>query len=349
MLKSLPIVIILLFLQLTKATSSSEDNQSRTLSISFVFDTTSSMGDVLQQMRKSASKIFEKIEKTEMADVNFNYVLVLFNDPNITEVFITDNKEDFLDKLWDIQVYGGGDCPENSLTGLSRAIEESSYGAHIFLFTDADSKEKEVSNYLKSLLSFKKPKLYFVLTGKCFSDYDPVYEKLANITQGHLFIVPESEVEDLLNKFVENLSSYEPPSDGPVPENLAVLPLPRTTTKTSLVLKIDQFPDKVYEYDEFTLHCSAVLAAGDGGSMTSNTGVVLTLMRDNVTLTQKLSSAKLNNSNQVMVVAFNVQKARLNDTGMYVCKARQAGAGNVANKMSQLILTGEFFKCETVE
>lgn len=313
--------------------------QPQTISISFVFDTTSSMSDVLQQMRRSVNKIFDKIESIETGSITFNYVLVLFNDPGVS-YFITTDKEEFSKKLWEILVYGGGDCPENSLTGLSKAIEVSSSEAHIFLLTDADSKEKEVSTELDQLIQYKKPKIYFILTGKCYDDYDPVYQRIADQTKGHLFIVPESEVETLLNKFVANLVTYRPPSDESSLANLTVVPLPTSTppkpTSMSITLKIDQLPDTVYEYDELTLHCSM---ASDSQL---TTGIILTLMRDNVTVAEKFSThMDLYNSKQVMVVAFNVQKVKLSDAGVYICHARPIGAVNTVISTTKLAVTGE--------
>lgn len=349
MCNRLIIIIFALSLLFNGVTSveSNEDQSRTTLSVSFVFDTTSSMGDVLQQMRRSANKIFEKIESMEMDNIRFDYVLVLFNDPGVSDVFITEDKEEFSKKLWEIQVYGGGDCPENSLTGLSKAIEVSSTGAHIFLFTDADSNEKKITQELSQLISLKKPKVYFILTGKCYDDYDAVYQKIADKTKGHVFIVPENEVETLLNKFVANLVTYRPPQDA---SNLAVVPLPppppASVTSIPLSLKIDQFPDKVYEYDEFTLHCSLITTT-ETTTTTSITGVVLTLTRDNVTVAEKLSSAHLSsNSKQViMVLAFNVQKAKLSDAGVYVCQSRLVGAKQAAAVITttKLVVAGRLF------
>lgn len=303
------------------------EGHARTLSISFVFDTTASMGDVLLQMRKSAAKILERIESAEMVQVRFNYVLVLFNDPDIEDVFVTTDKGEFLRKLWDIYVHDGGDCPEKSLNALSEAIESSSLDAHIFLFTDADSKEREVDQRLNELIRVKSPKLYFVITGKCYRDYDPVYQQLAQATKGHLFIVHENEVTTLLDKFAANLLDYQSANDVTAPANLV-----QVAPHASINLTIDHTPDVIYEYDEFTLRCSAI-----GGS-TTNLG--LTLIRDNVPVADKICTTISYNSKQV--VAFTVAKARSSDAGVYVCKARQPGAEQSARQAVELAVTGSY-------
>lgn len=184
-----------------------EETETKNISIAFVFDTTFSMSDVLRQVRRHAYQILEHIEMVQNQHTikSFNYVLLTFNDPVVDEPLITTNKHEFLQGLNHIRCFGGGDCPEPSLMALEKALMVTSKMSQIFLFTDADSKEQHITEALKDLIAKQKPSLYFIISGKCFDNYDPIYKHLAHISGGQYFNINQHKVGSLLSKLEHNL------------------------------------------------------------------------------------------------------------------------------------------------
>uniref|UniRef100_A0A336M8U4 CSON013764 protein n=1 Tax=Culicoides sonorensis TaxID=179676 RepID=A0A336M8U4_CULSO len=210
------------------------------------------MGDVLRELRQYALKILQHIETVEHNITSFNYILVPFNDPDIEAPVVTKVKNEFLMALHQLKVYGGGDCPEPSLTALKSALQVSSNKSHIFLFTDADPKEKFISAELYKLLESKKPSLYFIISGKCDSVvYDPIYEQLANFTHGQYINIHNNEVNKLLGTLESNLKLNGDKKDN-FSENLQ-------QKKQLPQLIFYQSPRIAFETDDIIFNCSLSL------------------------------------------------------------------------------------------
>lgn len=225
-------------------------NNESSVSIIFVFDTTGSMADVLWQLKKHALKILEHIETVESNITSFNYILVPFNDPDVGSPVITNDKREFLMAINGIKLTGGGDCAEPSLTALKKGLEVGGNMSHVFLFTDADSKERFVSPDLRYLIQTKKPSLYFIIAGKCNDEFhDPVYQNLANISNGQYFYVSKNDVGTLLSKLESNLKprvhSKDFLSETPEEEKQ---PIP--------IMYFIQRPSVAFENDDILFNCS---------------------------------------------------------------------------------------------
>ncbi|XP_052253774.1 von Willebrand factor A domain-containing protein 7-like isoform X2 [Dreissena polymorpha] len=135
-------------------------------SLVFVIDTTGSMGKDIAAVQNKTAEIVSETKGTPNAP--YNYILVTFNDPgNETTVQKTTNPDDIQRWLAAIQVHGGDDCPEFSLTGIQAASTVAMPNSNVFVFTDATPKDPQKINYITSLITEKKLRVQFLVTGSC--------------------------------------------------------------------------------------------------------------------------------------------------------------------------------------
>ena len=85
-------------------------------SLSFVLDTTGSMGEEINAAKIQARHIVEQRRGSPMEPSH--YVLVPFHDPGFGPVFITSDPDSFWQQLNEIHALGGGDEPEMCLSAL---------------------------------------------------------------------------------------------------------------------------------------------------------------------------------------------------------------------------------------
>ncbi|XP_051043290.1 von Willebrand factor A domain-containing protein 7 isoform X2 [Phodopus roborovskii] len=85
-------------------------------SLSFVLDTTGSMGEEINAAKIQARRIVEQRQGSPMEPIF--YVLVPFHDPGFGPVFTTSDPDSFWQKLNEIHALGGGDEPEMCLSAL---------------------------------------------------------------------------------------------------------------------------------------------------------------------------------------------------------------------------------------
>ncbi|XP_046985732.1 hemicentin-1-like [Schistocerca americana] len=181
-------------------------------SLAFVFDTTGSMHDDLAQARRGTDGIMEILKRHQ--DVVDNYILVPFNDPDVGPVTVTSDAEEFKHALRMLQITSGGDCPEMSLKAIQLAISHAKLGAHIYVFTDASSKDYYLSPQVLALIQRKQSKVVFILTGDCNDTDKPnyqVYEDIAATSLGQVFHLNKTDVKQVLNYVRESfgLDSYD--------------------------------------------------------------------------------------------------------------------------------------------
>uniref|UniRef100_A0A914H3L7 Ig-like domain-containing protein n=1 Tax=Globodera rostochiensis TaxID=31243 RepID=A0A914H3L7_GLORO len=169
-------------------------------SLTFVFDRTGSMNDDLNQVRQGAKGIFETVMKQRKKFI-FNYVLVLFHDPEVDPPFITTDPDMFQQQLASVSVQGGGDCPEMTLSGIKKALEVSLPGSFIYVFTDARSKDYHLEEAVLNLIQEKQSSVVFVMTGDCGNRSAPgykVFERIAAASFGQVFHLEKSHVNTVL-------------------------------------------------------------------------------------------------------------------------------------------------------
>ncbi|ETE66540.1 Protein G7c, partial [Ophiophagus hannah] len=123
---------------------------SPTTGLSFVVDTTGSMGEEISAAKFQAREIIERRQGTPQQP-DF-YLLVPFHDPGKTTDVVS------------FYPLGGGDEPEMCLSALELALQNSPPYSEIFVFTDASAKDAHLKNSVESLIQEKKCKVTFLIT-----------------------------------------------------------------------------------------------------------------------------------------------------------------------------------------
>lgn len=131
-----------------------------------------------------------------------NYVLVSYGDPDVDPAIVTVDPLQFLSHINSISLHGGGtDCPELTNAGILTAANAASFGADIWVFTDATSKDRDKLNALTALAKSKGLKINFALTGSC-SPTDPGYIQLASDTGGQVMRVQPAQIAQLADAII---------------------------------------------------------------------------------------------------------------------------------------------------
>ncbi|XP_036354448.1 hemicentin-1-like isoform X2 [Octopus sinensis] len=218
--------------------------------LAFVFDNTGSMMDDLRQVIKGAAKILATTLARGEKPL-YNYVLVPFGDPVVGPVVKTTDPDKFQEELRNLYPQGGGDCPEMSIGAIKRALEESLPHSYIYVFTDATSKDYELSQEVLSLIQNKQSQVVFVMTGDCgdvtHRGYR-VYEEIASTSSGQVFLLKKSQVNQVLN-FVRvavqsrkvNLMSVDFPAG-----RTSVFKLPIDPSLKSITISVSGNQPKIY-------------------------------------------------------------------------------------------------------
>jgi len=109
--------------------------------LTFVIDTTGSMGGVIAAVRDSAIRIVNNVRDSKI-DRPSLYVLVPFNDPDIPVATAHSNPDEFIKAISALRASGGDDCPELAMGGLASAVSATPAGGKVFLWTDAGAKDE---------------------------------------------------------------------------------------------------------------------------------------------------------------------------------------------------------------
>ncbi|XP_077317122.1 von Willebrand factor A domain-containing protein 7 isoform X2 [Lithobates pipiens] len=130
--------------------------------LSFVLDTTGSMGEEITSARLQSRLIIQRQSDT-LLQPDY-YILVPFHDPGFGPVHKTSDPNEFLKILDSLQALGGGDEPEMCLSALQLALINTPPHSEIFVFTDASSKDAHLRSSVEALIQEKKIKVSFLIT-----------------------------------------------------------------------------------------------------------------------------------------------------------------------------------------
>ncbi len=191
-------------------------------SVCFVIDDTGSMGDEIAGVRNAA----REISRNAVEEGINEFILVRYGDPDVGPAFRTSNIEQFIARLDTLRAGGGGDCPELTNTGLLQALAFASDDSQIFVFTDADAKDRNLAAAVQSEATLRNIKIIYALTGTCggrspihvdhrqeegkhaigpraIAGVDPTYDRISRATGGAvLFFRNGAELQGALDDLV---------------------------------------------------------------------------------------------------------------------------------------------------
>ncbi|KAM5287222.1 von Willebrand factor A domain-containing protein 7 isoform 2-T6 [Hipposideros larvatus] len=176
-------------------------------SLSFVLDTTGSMGEEINAAKIQARRIVEQRRGSPMEPAH--YVLVPFHDPGFGPVFTTSDPDSFWQQLNEIHALGGGDEPEMCLSALELALLHTPPLSDIFVFTDASPKDAFLTNRVESLTREQRCRVTFLVTedpsrgqGRARREvlsplrFEP-YEVVALASGGEVIFTKDQHIQDV--------------------------------------------------------------------------------------------------------------------------------------------------------
>lgn len=161
--------------------------------LAVAIDTTGSMGNILNHVKQQITQVVDSRLNTPEAPAR--YVLVPFNDPAVGPPFITTDPAAFKNALNALTANGGGDCPEPAMKAILNALSNT-YGGQLYVFTDADAKDRELAGAVTELAERHDVKIYPFVFGSCTSGFDPTYLRIAEQAGGQLFTPNLLQAED---------------------------------------------------------------------------------------------------------------------------------------------------------
>ncbi|KAM6185334.1 von Willebrand factor A domain-containing protein 7 [Rhynchocyon petersi] len=131
-------------------------------SLSFVLDTTGSMGEEINAAKIQARRIVDQRRGGPLEPMY--YILVPFHDPEFGPVFKTSDPDVFWQQLNEFHALGGGDEPEMCLSALELALLHTPPLSDIFVFTDASPKDALLTNRVEALTQERRCRVTFLVT-----------------------------------------------------------------------------------------------------------------------------------------------------------------------------------------
>ncbi|XP_063876640.1 hemicentin-1-like isoform X2 [Scylla paramamosain] len=200
--------------------------------LAFVFDTTGSMSDDMQQVIVGAGEILNTVLEKFDRPIH-NYVFVPFHDPEVGPVTATTDPVKFQESLKESHIFGGGDCPEMAIRAIRMALDISLPHSYVYVFTDARAKDYYLLDDVLQIIQKKQSQVVFVMTGDCDDHTHPGYqafEDIASTSAGQIFRLNKGNVKEVLD-FVRvsleshkvNLLSLDREDFGPGEESLPLL------------------------------------------------------------------------------------------------------------------------------
>ncbi|XP_064098255.1 von Willebrand factor A domain-containing protein 7-like [Macrobrachium nipponense] len=176
--------------------------------LSIVMDTTGSMGDEMNAVKKQVHQIVESASASL-------YVLVPFNDPAVGPVTKTDDAKAFLAAVDALYPHGGGsDYSEMFWSGVQLALTNTPEYGTIFCFTDATGKDGELMDGDIAMAQEKNTKVTVVfsinnneVSNKVTSIED--FHTLCDLTGGLFIPMEKFDIEEITPLLDDSVESSE--------------------------------------------------------------------------------------------------------------------------------------------
>lgn len=133
--------------------------------LAVVMDISGSMEDIRGSLSDQVDAMIDARIGTDQEPSE--YVLVGFTDPEVSAPLRTHDPEVFKASLHALQTDPSPDCEARSMTGLSYALDATSRGGEIFLFTDADAKDPELRSENTLRAQSKNIRISPMIFGTC--------------------------------------------------------------------------------------------------------------------------------------------------------------------------------------
>lgn len=114
-------------------------------SLVIVFDATGSMEESLNVLQNSARDIIDKFSSWNHGPI-YNYIFVPFRDPETGPAVVSMDSSKLLQTLDELRVFGGNSCPENTLSGISLALQYALPKSLVYVFTDATAHDYDLED-----------------------------------------------------------------------------------------------------------------------------------------------------------------------------------------------------------
>lgn len=179
--------------------------------IAFNVDDTGSMSNEIDAAKTHALKIIDSyaISKNPPS----KYIIQTFNDPEIGDIVITDNRATIVATFNKIYAHDGDDEPEMCLTGLENILKnlpDKSY-SEIFVYTDASAKDTYKESLVLGLIEQKKARVAFLLTGGLSSKTMSVYNSISKASDGDIIKVSKSTILETVDFLVDRADTSSEP------------------------------------------------------------------------------------------------------------------------------------------
>ena len=171
-------------------------------SLIIIFDGTVSMTEDLEQLRIAARDIINDFSNRKENSI-YNYILVVFRDPDNEDAINTRNPKDIIDLLDKIVLDSSNnmDCPELAISGLNAGLKYALPYSYAYVFTDATAKDYHLANVTQQLIQSTQTTVNFLTTGNCNEPSHVGYKVYGEIagTQGQVFNVPRNEISKVIS------------------------------------------------------------------------------------------------------------------------------------------------------
>lgn len=210
-------------------------------SLSIIFDNTGSMSDDLDNLRRGAIQILNKFNSYGDKNPIENYILSVFNDPDVY-VHETRDSEEFLKLIYQIKIYSGHnpECPEMAFTGIVKALRLAKMNSFAYVFTDAGAKDLYMKDEVYKLIQDRQANVNILKTGgTCGEDSIRILQPFHDVAQasgGQFFQIERDDVDEVLIAISSKLDE----NHVPLKANYF-----KPGEKSETDLKIDSSIDKV--------------------------------------------------------------------------------------------------------